>query len=432
MATSSNILSQTLQSLTTTKIRELHKQGDVYESRKRVILSKVNGVSGEQAKVEMLLNKFIDGHSRPGFESLLTMHNESLERIRRFTDQSRHDLSIPKSLLEGFEAELRQYLDQQTKKYDFADLYSKLLEEWLRTDEHKELHKTATYEAVERRSSGDATSLGSFEMVEKDRLQQLKDKFAEVVFEPMETNIDAIERYMDSLFGDDDTKVVLKTIRTRISGFSSSLAEKDRPFTENSLKWVIRGLLKSDLLSEQKLNLLEEFIRNPVVMAEIADVLNMRFKNLSDWTWDAPEGMIIQPRAQLNGKWRVMMDEDILQAILMHYIAIVWSVEIKNVLSSSFLGSNTYQKHRPVPREEQDLRNYYLRTGSGISNTGYSINYERLSTFQKDFFLTHLPDSLQEVSHFYPPECSFCTSVSWGAYNCLTCSSLNFLSDLLS
>jgi hypothetical protein len=52
-------------------------------------------------------------------------------------------------------------------------------------------------------------------------------------------------------------------------------------------------------------------------------MLNMKYKDLKNWSWDAGDaGMPVEPRRQLNGKYRIMMDEDVLQALLLHYIGV--------------------------------------------------------------------------------------------------------------
>ena len=403
MATSSKVLSQTLCSLTTTKVRELHKQKDVFESRKKTILDHADRATNQQERIGVLLKGLLEGQGKYGFTALTHGVRFSLERIERFLEQSRYDTSVSTSLLNGYEVELRQRYSQQSRKYDFADLYSKLLEQWLQDDNDSGTHeqsRTAPAPSVnlQHAVSEDAVSLdGSFELVHKDRLQQLKDKFAEVVFTPTITNANAIDKYLHSLFKDDEAKKVLQKLRDRIKDFGEDFAKVVAPFSDTTLKATIRGLLKEDLLSEQKRAVLQDFLQNSVVLNEIADVLNMRFKNLSDWSWDAPDGMIIEPRAQLNGKWRVIMDEDILQAILLHYIALEWSVAMKRILSD-LVTSKAWYSNDPVSQDEETLRYYYLGTTSAAFPANDNVQKARLHTYKEDFFLNHLPSTVEEVS----------------------------------
>ena len=83
------------------------------------------------------------------------------------------------------------------------------------------------------------------------------------------------------------------------------------------------------MLKDGQKGIQEEFLTNDIVLTEIADVLNMRFKDLREWSWEAEGGLFYEPRRQLNEKYRIMMDEDILQAIFIHLIGVTWSVELK-------------------------------------------------------------------------------------------------------
>lgn len=62
-------------------------------------------------------------------------------------------------------------------------------------------------------------------------------------------------------------------------------------------------------MSDLKKNTLEEFLKDEVVLAKIADVLNMRFVDLEGWSWDAnlDNGIPVAPCRQLNGKYRIVM-----------------------------------------------------------------------------------------------------------------------------
>ncbi|KAI0457311.1 hypothetical protein F5B21DRAFT_102873 [Xylaria acuta] len=95
------------------------------------------------------------------------------------------------------------------------------------------------------------------------------------------------------------------------------------PFSRHVRGWCINGLLAEDLLSDEKQAILREFLKNPFILNEIADVLNMWFADFDNWSWEAGEqGMPVLPRPQLNGKYRIWIDEDVLQAIFIHYVGL--------------------------------------------------------------------------------------------------------------
>jgi hypothetical protein len=110
------------------------------------------------------------------------------------------------------------------------------------------------------------------------------------------------------------------------------------------------------------------------VLGEIADVLNMRFGDLQSWTWDADGGIPVMPRQQLNGKYRIWMDEDVLQAIFVHYIGISWCVALKSTLTDLVKNNSIWrwEQGSPISKEESRRRSYYLR-GELYNNVKYVI-----------------------------------------------------------
>lgn len=307
MSGSKSTLSQTLQSITSIKLRELQKQRDSFNSRKDKIYAQANGAVDDQSKIRVLLEGIAKVHASNTSRSLdqfqdwelnEILGDPTLSNIRRFVHQSQYDPSLPASILSDFKSQLYGILEKDSRKLDYANLYSRLLTEWLGSD------------AANLADSADNTSSDDeFEVVErqKERLHQLSEKFESVVFSAGEVDVDAIQRLLEGLFDNEGSKKALALLRERISGFGNRLANEAKPFTKPVLEWCIRGLLQSDLLSDQKKNTLEDFIKDKVVLAEIADVLNMRFVDLEGWSWDADEGIPVAPRRQLNGKYRVVM-----------------------------------------------------------------------------------------------------------------------------
>lgn len=391
MSTTSSVLSQTLQSITTIKIRELSKKKSSFHARKAQVLAAVERAVSVPEKVNILLASIakIQGSNAPKpigdfdaykLDSLLG--GLSSVNIRNYLRQSQYDPSTPPTLMPGLEKSLRQLLDQQTEKFEFADLYSQLLTEWLESD------------AAEAFDSA-ADEGGGFEFIEqqKERLKQLSEKFESVVFTPLETDVAAIEDLLNGLFATKEAEKALSYLRYRIRTFGEGMAANSRPFDLPTLKWVITGLLGSDLISDFKKNTLEAFLKDDVVLLEIADVLNMRFVDLESWTWDAEDGIPVQPRRQLNGKYRVVMDEDILQSIFLHYIGTTWAVQFNTVLMETVSNQEVWQWTERMPRAEIEKREYYL---AHPFNAIESVATTRQRTYEQDFFMCQLPSSVDK------------------------------------
>lgn len=386
MAPPQSVLSSTLHSITLTKIRELSKLRSKFEQRKAAVLSHAGSVSKEdiQTRIEILIDGVRDLLSDSG----AGLGNLNIENIELCTEQSKYDASIPKSMLKGFEEELRETLDVQSRRLAMADLYSKMLQEWITPNANAD-------------KAADENGDDDFEHVEegqKQRLQELCDKFEAVVFEPLETNAVEIDNYLRDLCQDDECEKALATLRHAIGAFGESFLQKTQPFDQATLKWCIQGLLAEDLLSDEKQSTLQEFLRNDVVLKEIADVLNMRFADIENWEWDEGEmGIPVMPRQGANGKYRIWMDEDVLQAILAHYIGIKWCVDVRSRLVNfvQAKGVWNWEDGERLSQAEVDRYQYYR---GRIPNALSTVMQQRKDDYLDTFFLSQLPASTE--SHY--------------------------------
>jgi hypothetical protein len=393
MSAAPTVLSQTLQSITITKIRQLQKQRAAFELSKAECLEKVDNIRHDQRKnIRVLLEAVEELDTSPATK-------ESLSNIKRWLEQSEYDPSIPDEILYTFEEQLRSKLNIQSRRLGLAHLYSSLLTEWLRS-------------SGSNAGEQEITSLEDdpFEVVEKDRLQQLRSKFEAVVFEPLETDEVEISLYMAELFsGDNDPNamnrkrtVALDRIRSELNIYSDLSLKAVAPFDEQSLRWSIKGLLKNDLLSDSKKIILTEFLQDEVALGEIRDVLNMKYVDLKNWTWEADDGMPVEPRRQLNGKYRIMMDEDVLQAIFLHYIGVTWCVSMKRVLTEAIRYTHLWKKGSPLPpQEEEDKRKFFLGSNVVHEEKNGGIEKWRQYTYSNDFFLSQLPSSVYQGAGGY-------------------------------
>jgi hypothetical protein len=133
---------------------------------------------------------------------------------------------------------------------------------------------------------------GSFEHVQEYNLQNLKDNFSSVVFTPLEKDEIEIDNYLSSLFDDENAEKILNDLRTNVALFAVDFKQSTNPFDATVLKQCIGALLTNDLLNDDAKAKLSDFSTNDVVLAEIADVLNLRFSDLDNWTWEAEDGIV--------------------------------------------------------------------------------------------------------------------------------------------
>lgn len=241
--------------------------------------------------------------------------------------------------------------------------------------------------------------------MEEDRLKELQEKFQGVVFTPLETATEDITQHLQSLFGGALGAKSLERLRRSTASRGSSIMNNKAPFDERSINWCLKGLLANDLLREDKKAILQDFLQDKVARGEICDVLNMKFADIKNWTWDAPpEGLPVEPRSQLNGKYRIMMDEDVLDAIFLHYIGMMWSSGTHDDLFQFVSSDDVWTKSSNVSQDVRDRRKYFLGDSRSFREANSGLDKARHDMFFDDFFLSQLPASVHEGAGGYDDE----------------------------
>jgi hypothetical protein len=141
-------------------------------------------------------------------------------------------------------------------------------------------------------------------------------------------------------------------------------------------------------------------------MNEIADVLNIRFADFDNWSWQAGEqGIPVLPRPQLNGKYRIWMDEDVLQAIFIHYVGIENCVALKKALTRFLMSEKNgvwkWRAGKTTTEVDQERRLRYEYFSGENVNTASKVNDTRETSFRESFFLSQLPTSVTSIGRAY-------------------------------
>lgn len=389
MTNESSFLSQTLQSITSIKKREQDKRKNLFEAGKAKLLQTVDASDDQRLRLQLLLAGFRDlSAGKKGVPLIDDGQDRAMLNIRRYLELSKSDPSVSMRILGQFEAQVREKLDQESDRFDFANLYYQLLGEWTSAD-------SPSIAASERK---DEDLDGSFEHIQKYNLQNLKDKFSDVVFTPLETDEVEIDMYLDSLFDDENAQSILASLREEVRTLAVWFKERPNPFNQAVLKECIQALLTNDLLSEDAKATMTDFSENSVVLGEIADVLNLRYADLDNWSWDADEGMYYEPRRQPNGKYRIMMDQDILQAIFLHYIAATWSGHLKPKFKQLVKNSKFWRSVHKPSSLANSRRGYF--TGESAPPS-CSVASDQFDVFHDTFLLSALPGSLKHTADPY-------------------------------
>ncbi|KKK21199.1 hypothetical protein ARAM_006854 [Aspergillus rambellii] len=407
----SNALPQTLRSITTTKIKELSKQRSLFEKRRHEILTAASNASDLRTKARILLEGVtkLKGHPGDAFdnEDLDVDHPEGDEtrvedgterarhaNIRRFLLQGRYDPSVAESSLNEWIAGLEQELQYMEQSHDHAAFYSKLVTEWL---EDLEVAPSGSVSLEEEAGAGE----GMEKKVGRAEMHEQRRTWEEIVFrEDSDVQADEIRAYLEDLFTKTPlSQQALKELRESIKSFATGHSSKKTWLTADDLEWVSNSLLKTDLLTKEKMGILKELMRNQSVAQEVADVLNMRLASLDSWCWPE-EGIPVEMRRQLNGKYRVFMDEDVLDSLMFHYLGLKWSVTLRSAFVT-FLGSRGWKTRRGTIPEKDKLRRMYFLGDENSRRCDQTVNEYRESVYRDEYFMTQLPASLRDGEREY-------------------------------
>ncbi|PQE24567.1 reverse transcriptase protein [Rutstroemia sp. NJR-2017a WRK4] len=384
------VFSETLQSITTTKLTELSKRRNNFETKKQATQSALSREPDQRKKLRLLLDSVQDGF---GIKSRISKKRSYINtpthprleilinNVERFLAQAEYDPSISLKALNNWERSLMQQMNIQSSKYQYATLYGELVTEWL---------------SKERESEADNVSETSegFQQIkeESEARKQGRSQWEKLVFEPCETDQVAITAYLRSLFGNggENTQAIqaLFNLRKSVEEFEVSLSSPGQ-FNEDVLTWTINGLLASGLLSEEKRAALKDFLASPVILNEVADVLNMRMAAIDTWEWDME--VAVEQRRHINGTHHMFIDEDLLQALFLQYIGVKWSVFLKKAFRTFLVSPGAWSPLRK-PVTDKARREYFL----GSLDEKPSVQSTRQVIYNYIYFMSQLPNSEDE------------------------------------
>lgn len=384
---SNEILSQTLSAITAIKLDQLEKQKNAYESKKHSLLEDSAIETDTRKRAKFL----VDGTSK--LHSIFKNPLISTYNIMRFLEQAQYDPSVSEPLLQDYEDSLRNQLQVQSNKYEFASLYGKLVNEWIAAGK-----SNAVDDDTASRSSG---SSGGFVQVGREEMHAQRATWEEYVFTAKDTDHDAIQAYLQDVFRNSskECKLALENLVKNIQQFQMEW-DMVPHFEPRVLENCFRGLLRSDVLTNEKRTTLRDFLGNQVVLSEIADVLNMRMAARSSWTWDSP--LVVEQRRNLNGRYRFYLDEDLLDTIFIYYIGRRWAVKMKTELVNLVKAEGVWKSDtKPLSKQDARRRRYFL---PGSDNHTKTVDQKRQDHFNNVILLDQLPTSMDEVRGNYSEE----------------------------
>ncbi|KAM0200101.1 hypothetical protein ACHAPA_011780 [Fusarium lateritium] len=393
MAASGSVFSETLQEITNTKLQELSKRRSRFEEAKSSILSSINEEKDAVKRLITLSDGIkdcfaikLDKDKKVILGRTKFKHLEvELKNLDRFLDQAKTDPSVSSKMLSAWEESFTRQLDMQALQYQYAWLYGELVTEWLAGDKEKD-------------PEADVEMGEAFEDVGDQAKLQSKIDWEKTVFESASVDTAAIKKYLDALFGigKKDKRTItnsLQRLRNSISSHEGRISTPDQ-FTVASLKWIIPGLHSSDLLSNEKREVLRDFESNDMILKEIADVLNMRINALDSWTWNSEAPVDVSMQKKISGIYNIHMHEDLLQAIFLQYIGVKWSVVLKQAFKAFRYSGAWKSAAQDIPLEEKRRFDYYL----GPYETSPTLQTERAKVNEERYFMAQLMNYDHEIT----------------------------------
>ncbi|KAK5634477.1 hypothetical protein RRF57_010190 [Xylaria bambusicola] len=385
---SGSVFSETLQEITNTKLEELSKRRSQFESTKASILSRLGDEKDPLKRLSLLSQGVKDSYAIKTTKTGEIIAGESknaeleleLKNLDNFMAQSKYDPSITPQLMRVWEESLLRYLDTQSSKFEYASLYAQLVTEWLSTEK-----------AASGAGEEDVKMVEGFEDVGDSMKKEARRTWEKVVFEPAEVDGGALRTYLLHLFGLRDEEKpakakALEQLRRKLTEFEMAMAAP-KQFDSTTLTWAIKGLLASDLLTDERREVLRDFLSNPTILAEVADVLNMRLAALSTWSWG--DSVALEQQRKITGVYNVLMHEDVLQAVFLHYIGVKWSVFLKGAFRQFRKYDGAWKSSRKtIPQLDQERREYYI--GVDSMHRHASVHSARDQLYRKHYFMAGL------------------------------------------
>ncbi|RYP43470.1 hypothetical protein DL770_011648 [Monosporascus sp. CRB-9-2] len=385
-----SVLSNTIQDITNTKLEELSKRRSRFEAQKAQLISSFDHEKQPLKRLQILSRgvKACYGVKTDNSGKVLLGQTKNrdleleLQNLDCFLAQATYDPSVSGGMMGTWEKSLLRHLDMQSLKFQYASLYAQLVTEWLAAEKSDQNAPEAT--SLSEGSENAASAMKRDSRAEWERM----------VFEPANVDKGSLRAYLNKAFGLQDPecrekKKALRNLRLRVAAFESKLSAPNQ-FDNATLQWVADGLVSSTLLTDEKREVLKDFKNNPIILSEIADVLNMRIAALDSWTWGDGRGVLLEQQRRLSGIYNIVMQEDLLQALFLEYVGVKWSVFLKSALREFCDASGSCKaRGSDVPKTDLMRRQYYL----GDQRREPSVQSLRNTIYRKHYFLSHLKDS---------------------------------------
>jgi len=117
------------------------------------------------------------------------------------------------------------------------------------------------------------------------------------------------------------------------------------------IKSASQALCLDNLVSLQTKKSLKTLQKDDVLANEYAGVVTILLKNYQEWNW--PENMSLKLLNNRSSKWRVFVEEDVLNALFLQVVGVRFGSKLKSTMNSTFI------RFKPYPQYDLQKCDYY-------------------------------------------------------------------------
>ncbi|KAJ3565396.1 hypothetical protein NP233_g7655 [Leucocoprinus birnbaumii] len=385
---------RTLGFVTNAKLDELEKQREAYKEFSSV-LEDANEPSLSMddeghALVDRLgiLYRSVLEHLAPD-EPRLINGTVNVDDLCIWLARVRTDPNFDKKVVKEWIAALESHIKQGERKLEFAKLCGRLYTDWLESRDSVTVRSDVSGPLPQQDTAkGDTKQEGREEMHEQVA------RLRSIIFQPTNMDTEALEAYLASVFSSKAAQAILDDMRVGMAKFGSAL--RDRTITANDMRWTVESLLASDLMSPDKRAALREFTDNQTVLEELSNVINMRLRAFGSWKWPN-EAITVDMRRYLHGKYRAFTDPDILDALFLQWVGIMWGMKFKSDARDVF-HSEAWKIAVPG-----DAMTSIPSDSVSADVSPSTVNSERKHQRNSLFLTGHLPDNVSPKPFYDEP-----------------------------
>ncbi len=285
------------------------------------------------------------GHGSPLYRSGQTVSLKTrLEAIERMLWEAKYSSGFSKSAVLAWREELLSFLRQGHRRMTYTSLFGNLTNEWadLRFGELSSSKEKRKAQPPVHSEYGEATEV----TVGRKEMYQQREIWEGHVATERKTDTDKITAFLDDLFhagsqhkelaAGEPTDLCANFLRDIRKSIAQDCKRK-LEVTAETVKAAVQGVLSADQLTSEKRRALLDISNKDNVLSEIADLLNIdtSLDSLNQWSWGETP-ITAQMRKAINGKYRVYLDLELLDAILIQCIGQSISVKIRDAILNSW------------------------------------------------------------------------------------------------